>query len=467
RGAAARLLADVVARPHLAVLAPAPMLALPRDTTFSTTLVVIGADVTVESRIEGDLVVIGGDLFLRPGARIGGRAIAIGGGVYDSFLATVGGGRIAFRDVTYVPTVVDGRVLLDQRSLLAADSTVLAWPGLYGLRVPTYDRSDGLSLAAGPRLAAPGTGLAAEPVLTYRSHLGEIDPSLRVAWAARRGIVIEALAERGTYSNDGWARNDVLNSAATLVFGDDERNHYRATRYMGGARLERDADVATWSAGIALRDEDARSVGPLSGTTSEPWSMFGRDDTVRMLRPNPQVLPGRIVSVIPRLGATWADGDLTATAALDVEVPLESVGDRRFVQSTLDARVEFTALANHRFEGQLHAVLTASDTAPPQRWAYLGGGSTLPTVEELTMGGDHLFFAEGVYEVPLPRLEIPYLGPPTVGVRYAVGSAGVGGLPRLVQNVGALVRLGIFRVELVVDPASGTTAFRLGSSAFR
>ena len=34
------------------------------------------------SHVEGDVVVVGGDLFLRPGSTIDGRAIAIGGGVY-------------------------------------------------------------------------------------------------------------------------------------------------------------------------------------------------------------------------------------------------------------------------------------------------------------------------------------------------------------------------------------------------
>ncbi|HEX5580183.1 MAG TPA: hypothetical protein VFX39_01315, partial [Gemmatimonadaceae bacterium] len=423
RGAAARILADVLARPHLAVVATQPTLGLPRDTTFGTTLVVIGADVTVASRVEGDLVVVGGDLFIHPGARIGGRAIAIGGGVYDSFLAQVGGARLAFRDVTYDATPVNGRVLLDQRSLAGADSSVLAWPGAYGLRIPTYDRSNGLSLAAGPRLALPGTGLAVEPALTYRSHLGELDPSARAEWTVGRGIALEALAGRGTYTNDAWARSEVVNSAATLVFGDDERNHYRATRYEGGVRLQRDGDVGSWTARLRARDEDARSVGPVAPSidgpgveaSSEPWSLFGRDDTTRMLRPNPQVIPGRIVSVIPGLAATWADGDLAATATLGVEFPLENVVEGRFVQTTVDARVSFPALANHRFEGQVHAVLTTRDTAPPQRWSYLGGGSTLPTVEELSMGGDRLFFAEGVYEVPLPRPELPFVGPPTVG----------------------------------------------------
>ena len=56
---------------------------------------------TVASTVHGDVVVINGDLFLQPGAKIDGRAVAIGGGVYDSQQASVGGEKLSFRDVHF------------------------------------------------------------------------------------------------------------------------------------------------------------------------------------------------------------------------------------------------------------------------------------------------------------------------------------------------------------------------------
>jgi hypothetical protein len=72
-----------------------------RDSVFDTTVVVLNSDATVASTVHGDVLVINGDLFLQPGARIDGRAVAIGGGVYDSQQAKVGGEKLSFRDVHF------------------------------------------------------------------------------------------------------------------------------------------------------------------------------------------------------------------------------------------------------------------------------------------------------------------------------------------------------------------------------
>ena len=48
-----------------------------RDSVFDTTVVVLNSDATVASTVHGDVVVVNGDLFLQPGARIDGRAVAI------------------------------------------------------------------------------------------------------------------------------------------------------------------------------------------------------------------------------------------------------------------------------------------------------------------------------------------------------------------------------------------------------
>src|SRR6185437_9745483 len=49
----------------------------------------------------------------------------------------------------------------------------------------------------------------------------------------------------------------------------------------------------------------------------------------------------------------------------------------------------FPTFATQHFAFHAHGVLTAGDTAPPQRFAYLGGAGTLPTLDVLSLGGDH------------------------------------------------------------------------------
>jgi hypothetical protein len=60
---------------------------------------------------------------------------------------------------------------------------------------------------------------------------------------------------------------------------------------------------------------------------------------------------------------------------------IDAPDDRRFTQATLDARVDFPTFRNHTFSLEAHAVHTVGDSAPPQRYAYLGGSGTLPTFD--------------------------------------------------------------------------------------
>jgi hypothetical protein len=186
-----------------------------------------------------------------------------------------------------------------------------------------------------------------------------------------------------------------------------------------------------------------------------------------MLRPNPPVERGTIASALGGASLEWSDQGVSATARAAAEVPWTAPGDRRFVQTTLDGFVGFPTFGVQHVEIESHAVLTEGDTAPPQRYAYLGGAGTLPTFELLEFGGDHLFFAEGRYVIPLERIQIRYLGEPTITLRYITGAAGVGRLPTLEQNVGARLAISLLRVDYLVDPASRRTKFGVGISLFR
>ncbi|MFN2565185.1 MAG: hypothetical protein ABR499_09285, partial [Gemmatimonadaceae bacterium] len=57
------------------------------------------------------------------------------------------------------------------------------------------------------------------------------------------------------------------------------------------------------------------------------------------------------------------------------------------------------------------------------------------------------------YNIPLARPRLPLVGAPVVTIRHVLGSAGVGTLPDLEQNIALRVTLAIVRLEIVVDPA--------------
>lgn len=465
-----RLLDAVLAGPHVVRLVESGRADLPRDSAFATTVLVLGGTATVASRVAGDVVVVGGDLFLHPGAEIAGDAVAIGGCVYDSALATVRGARRCFREGTFVVGLApDGARTLAYRSFDDAESGRWYYlPGFYGVRVPAYDRVNGLSLGWGPTLSAGGGRFELDPRATYRSDLGAVDPSAELRARVGRGLGVVLGAARGTYSNDAWIRSDVVNAIGAFGFGSDTRNYWRADRLEANLVRVLDAASGPVELTVGVRSEDARSVNPDSTSTSAPYSLFDRRDRREgMLRANPQGTDGRISAAL--LGATVEFGreDLASLAALAVELPFDAPADARFVQATLDATTSFLAFGSHTVQAGLHAVLTRGDPTPRQRYAYLGGSGTLPTELLLGAGGDELLFVDGLYMVPLTRVALPLVGAPSVGVRYAAGSVGVRSLPRVTQNVGLRIALSRARLDVLVNPATRESNVSLGVTAAR
>ena len=334
-----------------------------------------------------------------------------------------------------------------------------------GFRVPEYNRVDGAALPWGPKLDTGDGMLEANATVTYRSHLGALDPAVDAVMRLASGAVwIDLRAGRETFSNDRWIRSDLANSAASFLVGSDARNYFRADRAQARVRLELARGPWFLEPFAGFRTERAWSTGSVTPPESRPWSLFGRSGHRQMRRPNPAVDRGRLTSVIGGIDFDFEREGMDADVTTLVERATDAPSDARFTQFTIDARGGFPALADHDFDFRVHAVHTAGGVAPPQRFAYLGGAGTLNTVELLEMGGDRLLFVEGVYSVPLPFVRVPLVGSPKVGFRYAAGSAGTGRLPDLTQNIG--VRLGVqfLRAELTWDPATRKSSFSVGAT---
>lgn len=465
-GRVGRWLRAVLAAPHRLV-APddSARLAVARDSVVPTTLVAIGHTVVLDGTVRGDVVVIGGDLFVHPGARIDGKAVAIGGGVYPSTLATIGGGVESHRDFTFVAVSSPTGLALDYRTLgVARPATQLSFPIVYGLRLPSYDRVNGLSLPWGPLLALDSGRIEIDPTVTYRSDLGAVDPWLATRAQFGRRHRVEVGGGRGTFTNDAWIRSTLFNSLIAAITGRDTRNWYRADRAQGTVHRLWETTFTELEPFIGARIERGWSAGPDSGATSGPWSAFGRRDREEgMLRPNPRVAHGRISSGLAGAELNWERLGTQIGIATLVEVAPDAPGGS-FGQGTIHARVEFPTFGTQRFRFLVHGVATAADSTPPQRYAYLGGSGTLPTFDLLEFGGDQLVFIENRYIVPLDRVIIWKLGSPTVSLRHMLGAAGVGRLPAFEQNLAVRLELSLLKLELALDPVSRKTNLSVGLS---
>ena len=472
-GASGRILRSVLGGPRVVIRpADSSVVEMPRDTVYTSSVVVIGSDVTVESTVRGDLVVVDGDLYIHPGAQIDGRAVAIGGGVYNSALAIVRGGTRSFRDNTFDTFATAEGLALDYRAVGHRDTREIILPGLYGIRIPSYNRVNGLSLPFGPTFIVRPGPIEISPIVTWRSDLGEIDPSLDTDWEPDRRFRFQLDVGRSTFTNDSWIRGDIMNSLTSLALGTDTRNYYRADRLLAKAHRRWESVQAEIIPYIGGRTERAWSVGPEPGTQSSPWSAFGRKDTLNgMFRPNPPVMKGRITSALAGAAFEWESQGVQLSVKTDFEVPFSAPTlpgeDRYTMQNTTHAEVQFPTFGTQNFELAVHGVGTMGGIAPPQRFAYLGGSGTLPTFDLLEMGGDHLLFVESLYHIPIDRIVIKYVGSPVFSLHHAMGSAGVGGLPRYEQNVGVRLTIAAIRFDYLVDPRNKESKFSVGLALFR
>ena len=488
QGHAAALIDSVTARPHV-VRTGAGALVLPRDSIVTASLLVIGRSAYVASVVHGDVVVVGGDLFLRPGSRITGRAVAIGGTVAETSLGQVDGTVQSFRDETFVrapagaPASADRTLTLTARALaVPGDDTrqpAIRLGGLHGLGLPAYDRVDGLSLPLELQAVSPGERAVAALSLTYRSRLGAFDPGAALRIGADTGVRLELRAARETQTSDRWITSDLVNSLNTLAFGTDTRNYFRTDRAEARlvGHLSRPGFVfEPWAGGRFER------VAPVTAT-GDVFTFFERDDSLKARRPNPLVEPGHIGSALVGMVLDYAGaagggtGDAAGAAPLTSRVELtaeQSVkappGTTNFTQLTLDGRLDFPTFGLQRLRFRGHVLGTLGDSAPRARYGYLGGSRSLGLSDLLRFGGDQVVFLESRYYIPLAGLVLPVVGSPTFQLIHRVGGAGVHSVGALQQEVGAGIAIGppgIASLALeVITGASGQhrTDFGVGLS---
>jgi len=338
-----------------------------------------------------------------------------------------------------------------------------------GFHVPSYDRVDGLSLPFGPTISWRDTVFVIEPAITYRSHLGKIDPSLSMTWRPKDSTVALTLdGGRGTHTNDRWIRSDLVNSAASLALGTDARNYYRGDRVEGKVVWTLPSEAGSTEVYAGALFENDWSTGWRLGEHRGPYSVIDRNDEVNGIdRPNPLIDRGHIGSGLAGLGGSYKTDRINVDARGRLEVAWHTPLGTRFQQYRLYEEGQFHTFGDQYLEVDVHGITTTGDAAPRQRWAYVGGSGTLATLDVLQLGGDHMYFIDALYVVPFSKLTVPVLGSFFVAPHYAVGAANVGGFGVPTANVGLRVGVGMVRIDYLVNPRTHKHDFSYGFSFTR
>lgn len=427
-----------------------------RDTTLAagtviqSDLVIVGAVVRLSGRVEGSVAILGGELFIRPGAAITGEIAVADGAVYPSRLATTG----PVLRVAPETTVAIGRDegAYDVRLAAPPPPRRIRPTGAFGFALPLYDRVNGLTLGWGTRLllSRSDRGAFARVGVTYRTELGSFGGRAALEIPVTRTGWLVGEVSRGSVTNEQWIRGDLANSAAAIAIGSDARDYHESD--IASLTLVRRATqpLVQGESFLAPRIV-ARVSRDRSLSTGNPWKLLGEG-----WRENPGISDGTLASVAA--GASYAWRGTTAAFAGDAAVEwAPGVGDFEFVQLVADGRWGMRALWAHRIDLRARTMVPLGpNAAPAQRWSFMGGPGTLPTLEYGARRGDHLVFLRSDYSIPVPRATLPYIGMPTLRGSHAVGSAWISGAgtPRWDQNLGAGIVFPLLEAMVWVDPVS-------------
>src|SRR3954470_6777837 len=176
-----------------------------------------------------------------------------------------------------------------------------------GLRPPTYDRINGITLPWGRKLEMGDGRVDVDALVSYRSNLGKWDPSLEGTLRPTDKNEITFFVGQGTFSNDTWIRSDLTNSLVAFFAGTDARNYYRSTRGTVRYTLTLTNNAVTLTPFLGGNLERDWSTG---GFPPEkwPWSVFSRNGALKMRRPNPRVARGSITSILGGTGLDFVSG---------------------------------------------------------------------------------------------------------------------------------------------------------------
>lgn len=335
-----------------------------------------------------------------------------------------------------------------------------------GLRTPSYDRVDGASLPFGPRIVFGDERVVVDPQVTYRSHLGKVDASLDVDahLTSDSSLALSVTGSRGTFTNDAWIRTNLINSVVAFGEGRDARNYFRADRAEARLTGRLPGSLEGVSLFVGGRAERDWSTGWRLDERRGPYSVIDQSDQIDGIqRPNPLIAPGHIYSAL--VGGHYAHEGLRLHMALDALVEHATSGSvmGAFTQGTASLHGGIETFAGQRFDLNSHFVTTSADQGvPPQRFSYVGGSGSLATVPLLSLGGDHLYFVDAAYVIPVPGVDLPLLGQPYVAPRFAGGAASVGGFGAPVQNVGIRAGASFISVDFLINPRTHARDFGIG-----
>lgn len=364
------------------------------DSVLAGDVVVMG-DLLLEGRVEGDLIVVHGDLEMASGSTVLGDITVVDGEVRGSEVARIGGTLIAYqRGARFVQRGDRAREVVEPELKLGHEVGTGSW-FRFAVRAEEYNRVEGLPVHVGPVFdtggRTPFRGRAQLIPRTQSAPFAADRVGYRVVGeqfvgsgrAFRVGVglhsVIDPIEDRGL--------SDRENSWSTFLLTSDQRDHFERRGWSAHLR----ATPRAWplDATLEYRNERHGIVG-----VTDPWTVFRSS---REWRSQPLVAEGSLETLGAALELDTRDDGADPAAGWLVRAQWrEGVGGRLALPATdpasaaiqVDSRFSSALLDLRRYQPvgrsgtlAMRGVLAGAPdggSLPPQYQHALGGVGSLP-----------------------------------------------------------------------------------------
>jgi hypothetical protein len=425
---------------------------LPQGQTVQGNVLVVRSTTGIEGTVQGTVLDLDANLFVRPTAHITGDLVNLGGGLYRSELSKTDG-TIVNRPLAPYRVDIRGDTV-DIEGFSRNPSVIALMPAL-----PSYDRVNGLTVRAAAALRIPAAGRI-EPEIrgkaSFRTARTSFGGGAELALIHNTSM-LKAGFEREAVTNETWMIGDVINSVAFLFAGNDYRNYYEADRVYAEALHEFRVRRMLWGFSLRAQREDGTAL-----RAHNPFAFTGRHFRENFPTPlcstcNSAPL-GRISSATLSGHGGWAG----VTAALQANASVEIAGtvaggDQSFKGYKATGEYAMQGIANHALDVYVYAQgpLPGTDDLPFRRWSTVGGAYTLFTYPVGFFLGDRVAYERTQYLIPgSQRFRLPFVGAPDLTLIHVAGMAWTRTSHRkLEQNLALQLQALVVYVWAAVNPA--------------
>jgi hypothetical protein len=270
-----------------------------RGDTLNTNVIVKGGDLTIYGHINGDVLVIGGDLYIRDGAYVGGNIKVINGEVNKDDDAIVMGyidKSSSRKEKAYREEEKNFR-----RSSTRLNANWVNETTNLDNFIFRYNRVEGLFLGAGSEKKyywddQRSYSMYGSVGYGFKSHnwRGNLGLSRQFAFDDGQLIEIEAEGHSLTDTKDDWLIGVHENTAAAILIHEDYRDYFRRDGYGINLGYATQRDYFTGQLKVGYLADEYKSM-----ENQTEWSLFGGN---KRFRPNPAIDDGKMRSVVSSAG---------------------------------------------------------------------------------------------------------------------------------------------------------------------